>query len=214
MSAPSPPPGICTAPCRKFLAMKPDQFDAAYYRRYYLNPDTAVVTAAQKKSEVAFVLAFCGHIGVDVRRFADVGAGTGWWAKEFARQNPSCRLIETLDASSVAARRYGHRNARIEHLRGPRADLVICRDVLRYLPNAAAKQAIDRLADKCRGVLYLHLVTREDEVDEEASDMSGHFRSVRWYRRLLNRARFTDAGMGLFVSHRLTRFDPFALEVR
>lgn len=189
-------------------------FTAEYYRRYYENRSTAVVTAAERRTEVKFVLAFCAHIGVDLRRFADVGAGTGWWAKELARQYPPCRDIETYDASADAARMYGHRRVSAEQLGGRPADLVVCRDVLRYLPDAAATKAIDRLRRKCRGVLYLHVVTRDDEVDEEASDMSGYFRPARWYLRKLAAAGFVNAGMGLFVSDRLRGFDPFAIEVR
>lgn len=90
------------------------KFDAAYYRRYYKGRTTAVVTKAQARAEVRFVLAFCSHIGVDVRRFSDVGAGTGWWAKEFARRLPQCRAIETFDSSSDAVRLYGHRNVPVE----------------------------------------------------------------------------------------------------
>jgi hypothetical protein len=189
-------------------------FTAEYYRRYYENRSTAVVTPAQRRAEVRFVLSFCAHIGVDIRRFADVGAGTGWWARELRRQYPRCREIETYDASADAARLYGHRRLSVEQLGGRPADLVVCRDVLRYLPDAAAGRGIDRLRRKCRGVLYLHVVTRDDDVDEEASDMSGHFRSARWYLRKLAAAGFVNAGMGLFVSERFSRFDPFALEVR
>lgn len=194
--------------------MTKTEFNAEYYRRYYENRSTAVATPAQRRAEVRFVLAFCAHIGVDVRRFADVGAGTGWWAREFARQHRRCREIETYDASAAAARLYGHRRISIERLGGRPADLVVCRDVLRYLTAAAATTGIDRLRRKCRGVLYLHVVTREDEVDEEASDMSGYFRSAQWYLRKLAAAGFVNAGMGLFVSERFRRFDPFALEVR
>lgn len=194
--------------------MTKTEFNAEYYRRYYENRSTAVVTPAQRRAEVRFVLAFCAHIGVDIRRFADVGAGTGWWAREFTRQCPRCREIETYDASADAARLYGHRKISVEQLGGRPADLVVCRDVLRYLTDTAAARGIERLRRKCRGVLYLHVVTRDDEVDEAASDMSGHFRPARWYLRKLAAAGFVNAGMGLFVSERFRRFDPFALEVR
>lgn len=193
--------------------MRKTEFTAEYYRRYYENRSTTVVTPAQRRAEVRFVLAFCEHIGVEIRRFADVGAGTGWWAKEFTRQYPRCREIETYDSSADAARLYGHRLVSIEQLGGRPADLVVCRDVLRYVPDTPAKEAIARLVKKCRGVLYLHVVTREDEVDEESSDMTGYFRSAGWYLKRLEAAGFRNAGMGLFVSDRFRDFDPFALEL-
>lgn len=188
-------------------------FDAKYYKRFYETRSTAVVTAREAKAEVAFVIAFCEHIKLDIKRFADVGAGTGWWAREFRRQNPHCRHVETFDASEAAAAKYGHRLLPAEKVTGHAADLVVCRDVLRYLPDRNAEVAISRLAAKCRGVLYLHVLTRDDEVDEEASDMSGRLRPASWYRRRLAAAGFQNAGTGLFVSKKFKRFDPFAIDV-
>jgi hypothetical protein len=193
---------------------KSDRFDAGYYDRYYHRPATAVVTPEMQRHEVAFVVAFCRHIELDVKRFTDAGAGTGWWAKEFAKRYPSCRYIETLDASEAACRLYGHRRVELQKLGGRESDLVVCRDVLRYLSDTDAEKAIRRLKRKCRGVLYLHVITREDEIDEEASDMTGYFRSTSWYRRRFSDAGFIDCGMGLFVSKKFTSFAPFSIEAR
>jgi hypothetical protein len=188
-------------------------FSADYYRRYYLNPSTAVMTREMQRDEVSFVLAFCRHAGLEIRRFADVGAGTGWWAREFARRRPDCRHIETYDASDAAARLYGHMRLDIQKLKGPECDLVVCRDVLRYLDDDSAGTAIERLAKKCRGALYLHVITSDDEIDEDASDMAGFFRTTAWYRKRLGAAGFTDCGMGLFVSRKFAGFNPFAIEL-
>ncbi len=193
--------------------MELSAFDKDYYKRYYERRSTAVVTPREAKAEVAFVLAFCAHIKLDITRFTDVGAGTGWWAKEFRRQHPRCRHVESFDASEAAATKYGHTLMRAEKVRGPASDLVVCRDVLRYIENRTVETAIRRLSAKCRGVLYLHVLTRDDDVDEEASDMSGKLRSAKWYRRELGAAGFRNAGMGLFVSKRLKHFDPFAIDV-
>jgi len=191
-----------------------EHFDGAYYRRYYLHPETAVVTPAMQRNEVAFVIAFCRHIELEIKRFSDVGAGTGWWATEFAKRYPSCSHIETFDASESACRLYGHRHVEIQKLGGRESDLVVCRDVLRYLPDSDAEKGIKRLARKCRGVLYLHVITSDDEVDEDGSDMAGFFRATSWYRKRLRAAGFTDCGMGLFVSNKMKGFSPFTIEVR
>lgn len=189
-------------------------FDREYYERYYNRAETAVVTPEMQRHEVGFVIAFCRHVGIDIKRFADVGAGTGWWAREFAKRYPACGRIETFDASSAACKLYGHRNIPLQKLNGAAADLVVCRDVLRYISDADIGKAIGRLERKCRGVLYLHVITSDDEIDEDASDMKGWFRTVAWYRRALKSAGFRDCGMGLFVSSRLESFDPFSIETR
>ncbi len=189
-------------------------FDAAYYRRYYESRETAVVDADMKRNEVKFVIAFCNHISLKVRRFTDVGAGTGWWAEEFARSYRACELIETYDASEAACHVYGHKRVAVQSLTGPASDLVVCRDVLRYVPDGYIDKAIKRLERKCRGVLYLHAITSDDDLDEDASDMEGHFRTAAFYRRRFKSAGFRDCGMGLFVSPRLKSFVPFAIEAR
>jgi SAM-dependent methyltransferase len=187
-------------------------FDAAYYRRYYETPRTTVVTRAEAKAEVAFVLAFCRHIDLEIRRFADVGAGTGWWAREFKRQYRKRCETETFDSSPAAADRYGHTLVAADKFGGRPYDLIVCRDVLRYMSDRTAAKAIEHIAQKCRGVLYLHVVTRDDEIAEAASDMTGYFRPVSWYTRRLDRG-FINAGMGLFVSRKFRAFDPFAIQV-
>lgn len=191
-----------------------NHFDREYYQRYYHAAETAVVTPAMQRHEVAFVVAFCRHIGLDVKRFCDVGAGTGWWAREFAKRYPACELIETFDASEAACELYGHRHVPVQKLGGRQADLIVCRDVLRYVPDSQVDRAIDRLARKSRGVVYVHVITSDDVIDEEASDMTGWFRSAAWYRRQFKSRGFRDCGMGLFVSSRLKAFDPFAIEAR
>lgn len=191
-----------------------NHFDREYYERYYHVAGTAVVTPVMQRHEVAFVIAFCRHIGLDVKRFCDVGAGTGWWAREFAKRYPACESIETFDASVEACERYGHRNVPVQKLGGRQADLIVCRDVLRYVPDSEVERAIGRLARKSRGVIYLHVITSDDVIDEDASDMKGWFRSSAWYRRRFKSAGFRDCGMGLFVTSRLRTFDPFAIETR
>lgn len=189
-------------------------FDAEYYRRYYEVPETSVVDAAMKRNEVRFVVAFCNHIGLDVKRFTDVGAGTGWWAEEFRKACRSCAAVETYDASEDACTIYGHKRVLVQNLAGAASDLVVCRDVLRYVPDTSIDRAIKRLERKCRGVLYLHAITSDDDIDTDASDMAGWFRTAAFYRRRLKATGFRDCGMGLFVSSRFKSFVPFAIEAR
>jgi hypothetical protein len=198
----------------KLSAVRSNHFNARYYERYYEDPRTAILTPEMRENEVAFVLAFCRHIGLEVERFTDAGAGTGWWAKEFASQYPSCGEIETFDGSVEACEIYGHRHVPLQKLSGKAADLVVCRDVLRYLNERDAEEAVRRLAKKTKGVLYIHVVTREDEFDEEASDVAGYFRPVTWYRSRLSAENLRDCGMGLFVSHRFRDFSPWSIEAR
>ena len=87
---------------------------------------------------------------------------------------------------------------------GRRFDLVVCQDVLQYLDDAEAEQAIDSFTRHCRGALFFGVLTREDweeNCDRARTDGNGYLREGSWYRRRLAPA-FTCAGGGVFVARR------------
>jgi hypothetical protein len=80
-------------------------------------------------------------------------------------------------------------------------DLVICYDVLQYLSDREAAQAINNLASFCRGALYFHAPTLEDwehNADRSCSDGNIRLRPAQWYRTRLARD-FRHAGFGIHV---------------
>jgi len=80
-------------------------------------------------------------------------------------------------------------------------DLVICYDVLQYLPQAAAQRALANFGRLCRGVLYFTALTRydyEQNCDQERTDADVHLRSAHWYRTRLRR-QFREAGLGFWL---------------
>jgi O-methyltransferase involved in polyketide biosynthesis len=92
----------------------------------------------------------------------------------------------------------------------PRApfDLVICNDVLQYLPEREAAAALANLARLCRGALYFHALTTEDwqrNADTRCSDGAVYFRSAEWHRRRLARS-FRFVGFGVHVRRGLPIF--------
>ena len=44
------------------------KFDREYYRRFYLDPRTAVVSRAEMKARAHLIAAYANHIGLPVRR--------------------------------------------------------------------------------------------------------------------------------------------------
>ena len=63
------------------------------------------------------------------------------------------------------------------------------------------RTAIERLAERCRGLLYFAALTREDwqrNCDQSRTDPNVHLRSTRWYTQRLGRA-FRNLGGGLYV---------------
>lgn len=176
-------------------------FDAAYYRRYYLDPATRVDHPRARRRLAVFVLAGLDHLGIPVRRVLDLGCGMGHWRKELAALRPSARYIG-VEASPWLCGKLGWERGTVDGYRGRgRHDLVICQSVLQYLDDRAARAGVENLARLCRGALYLEALTREDwdrHCNRKVTDGRVHLRPAAWYRRLLAR-RFRPVGGGIWI---------------
>src|SRR6188768_3611165 len=54
-----------------------EQFDRAYYQRFYFNPRTAVTNRAEMNARGRLIAAFAAHLGLPVRSILDAGCGVG-----------------------------------------------------------------------------------------------------------------------------------------
>ncbi len=178
-----------------------EQFDAAFYRRFYLNPKTRVVTRAEMARRADLVAAFLRHAEYPVRSILDIGCGLGLMRAALLRHFPRARYTG-LEVSPYLCERYGWVQGSAASFQNPRAfDLVICYDVLQYLPGRDAAKALTNLGSLCAGVLHFGVLTREDwdlYCDRTNTDRDVHIRPGNWYRRRLAPA-FINAGSGMFV---------------
>ena len=176
-------------------------FDRAYYQRYYFDRRTAVATGSEVRARARFIAAFVAHAGLPARRILDAGCGTGLLGSALIRLLPRARYVG-LESSAYLCARYGWEHGRIEEYRAPRRfDLVICYDVLQYLPAASAERALRNFGRLCRGVLYFTALTRydyEQNCDQSRTDSNVYLRSAAWYRRRLRRD-FREAGLGFWL---------------
>ena len=183
------------------LAANAVRFGPEYYRRYYLDPRTAVVTRAEMRARARLIAALAAHSGVTVRRILEAGCGTGTLRAALMPLLPRARYV-ALDSSEYLCRRYGWTFGHIEDYRARTPfDLVICYDVLQYLEDAAAARALANFGRLCRGVLYFSALTRFDyayNADRARTDADVHLRSARWYRARLARS-FAEAGLGFWL---------------
>jgi SAM-dependent methyltransferase len=178
------------------------RFDQAYYRRFYFNPRTAVISRAEVQARARLIAAFARHIGLPVRRILDAGCGTGAMRSRLLRSLPRSVYVG-LEASDYLCVRYGWEQGLIENYRAPvMFDLVVCYDVLQYLNAASAAAAIANFARLCRGLLYVTVLTRQDwrqNCDRRRTDPNVHLRSGAWYRRRLRR-HFREIGAGFWLA--------------
>ncbi len=181
-------------------------FDADYFRKFYLNPATRVVTAAEMANRAAVIAAILRHTQTPVRSILDAGCGIGLLRKPFAKLIPRARYTG-LENSDYLCSRFGWTKGSVVDFAPPRPfDLVVCYDVLQYLTDKQAARAIVNLTGLSRAAIYVSALTVEDwreNCDRSLTDRAVHLRPGLWYRRRLQRA-FRYVGFGVWLRKDVT----------
>ena len=144
-------------------------YDQAYFQRWYR--DSGLDDSRQLARKVALAVSTAEYyLQREVRSVLDIGCGEGAWWAPLRKLRPKVSYLG-FDPSSYAVGRYGRsRNlhhatfADFEHLRpcAP-ADLLVCSDVLHYLPTRELARGLPALAELCGGVAFIEAFAREDE---------------------------------------------------
>lgn len=144
-------------------------YDRAYFDRWYRHG--GIGDAARLARKVALAVATAEyHLERPIRSVLDIGCGEGAWRAPLLKLRPRLRYLG-FDASEYAIARYGHRRnlhraafGDFEFLRPcPPADLLVCSDVLHYLPTRELDRGLPALAELCGGVAFIEMFTRGDE---------------------------------------------------
>jgi SAM-dependent methyltransferase len=193
-------------PRKVHAAVPANNFSAAYFRKYYLNASTRVVTAAEMRNRAAIIASSLRQCQIPVRRILDAGCGIGLLRKPFKEFLPGAHYVG-LEASDYLCRRFGWTHGSVVDF-APRKpfDLVICYDVLQYLTDSQATRAIANFARLSRAALYVSALTQEDwraNCDRSRTDRAVHLRAGAWYRRRLNKS-FCYVGFGIWVRKSVT----------
>ena len=182
-----------------------EQFDRAYYQRFYVNPRTAVTSRAEMNARGRLIASMADHLGLPVRSILDAGCGVGLLRAPLKKALPKATYTG-LEVSEYLCKRYGWIHSGIQDFRRKAVfDLVICYDVLQYLDAAETQRALANLARVCRGLLYFGVLTREDweeNCDQSRTDPAVSLRGGAWYRRELKK-NVPAPGRGLLAAPRL-----------
>lgn len=183
-------------------------YDRDYFDRWYRSARRAVEPAVVRR-KARLALSAAEHLlGRDVRTVLDVGCGEAPWRGVLRRMRRGVTYTG-VDASEYAVRRYGRtRNirlgslARLDRVRLARSyDLVICSDVLQYVPNAEVRAGLHAMAKRTGGVAFIEAFTAGDDMTGDR--LLWHARSAAWYRRAFAEAGFTPLGLHLYVAPRM-----------
>jgi SAM-dependent methyltransferase len=186
----------------KVHAAKPaNNFSAEYFKKFYLNPATRVVTAGEMRSRAGVIACILSHCEIPVRRILDAGCGIGLLRGPFKEFLPRARYTG-LEASEYLCRRFGWKRGSVaDYMPRQPFDLVVCYDVLQYLSDAQAAAAIANLRHLSRAAVYVSALTSEDwreNCDRSRTDGAVHLRSGAWYRRRLKKS-FRYIGFGIWI---------------
>jgi 2-polyprenyl-3-methyl-5-hydroxy-6-metoxy-1,4-benzoquinol methylase len=184
-------------------------YDEAYFTKWYRDPRTRVHTPDSVRRKIRMVLGVTEYfLGRKLRTVLDVGAGEGTWGTELRRLRPGLRYLG-IDPSEYVVERYGRRRniklGSFEQLPsmslGRGYDLVICADMLQYVPDAMLKSGVRHIAGLLNGVAFLESYTTGDDME---GDLEGwHPRSKSQYRRIYTDAGLVPCGVHCYLSRAL-----------
>lgn len=180
------------------------QYDQAYFQRWYQRDDIGGPARLARKVQLAVASAEY-YLERPIRSVLDVGCGEGAWRAPLLKLRPKLQYMG-FDSSDYAVHRYGRtRNlhpARFGDFAWLRpcapVDLLICSDVMHYLPSRELKQGLQGLAELSAGVAFLETFASEDEFHGDHDGFQA--RPARWYRRQFSSAGFTALGSHCWLS--------------
>ncbi len=186
-------------------------YDQPYFDHWYRHPQRRRrwQQALARKVRLAVAMAEF-HLDRPVESVLDVGCGEGEWRKELLALRPDINYLG-LDASPYVVERYGHRRnlrlvrfGQLAELRfEQRYDLLVCSDVLHYLPPAELRRGLSGFEELCNGVAYVDLFCRGDEFEGDTDGFRA--RPASWYLRQFRDAGWHAAGSHCYLSDDLAR---------
>ena len=179
-------------------------YDRDYFDRWYRRGDIGDAKRLARKVALAVATAEY-HLERPIRSVLDIGCGEGAWRAPLRKLRPKVDYIG-FDGSEYAVSRYGRsRNLHLarfgdfEYLR-PCApvDLLVCSDVLHYLPTRELERGLPALADLCNGVAFIEAFTREDQAIGDEDEFKS--RPARFYQERLRAIGLRALGSHCWLS--------------
>ena len=176
------------------------RYDQHYFDTWYRRRGIGGAQRLARKVALAVATAEY-HLERPLRSVLDIGCGEGAWRAPLLRLRPKARYLG-FDSSEYAIARHGARRnlhlarfADFDTLRPcPPVDLLVCSDVMHYLPLKELDRGLPGLAELCGGVAFLECFSREDEAEGDEVDFQA--RPAAFYRR-----RFAALGLRQVGSH-------------
>jgi len=180
------------------------RYDQGYFDRWYRRGGIGGARRLARKVALAVATAEY-HLERPLRTVLDIGAGEGAWRAPLLKLRPDAQYLG-FDGSEYAVERYG-RSRNLHHARfgdfallRPCApvDLLVCSDVLHYLPARELDKGLPGLAELCGGVAFLETFAREDHAEGDEHEF--HRRPAAFYRKRFQALGFIQLGSHCWLS--------------
>ena len=181
------------------------RYDRAYFDRWYRGARSRIASTESHARKVHLAVSAAEYVlERPIRSVLDIGCGEGLWFPLLRRLRPKVRYIG-VDPSEYVVRRFGGRRnirlgdfASLHRLRLPaKQDLIVCSDVLQYVPDADILRGLRRVQRMLGGIAYIEAFTADDDM---TGDMEGwHYRPASFYRRAFREAGLTACGLHCFA---------------
>ena len=181
------------------------RYDRAYFDRWYRDPGRRVKTPADIARGAGLVIGVAEYLlGRPARTVLDVGCGEGGWRQALRRLRPGIRYTG-VDPSEYVVERFGkRRNIRLgsfgtlDALSLPGGyDVIICADMLNYVPTPELVRGLRHVSELLFGVAYLQVYASRDAVEGDRREW--HDRPASRYRRLFAAAGLAACGLHCYA---------------
>jgi SAM-dependent methyltransferase len=184
------------------------QYDREYYQRWYHDADTRIASAAGLARKVHLAVSAAEFmLARPIESVLDVGCGEASWRGPLRKVRPSASYTG-VEASEYAVKRYGKsRNIRRGTFGELRAvdledsyDLIVCADVVQYIPDPELRRGLRAIRSMTAGVAYIETFAAEDSME---GDRDGWIdRPRRTISRLFRDAGLTHCGFYCWINER------------
>ena len=179
-------------------------YDRKYFDTWYRRRDLGGAAALARKVALAVAVAEY-HLGRPLKSVLDVGCGEGAWRAPLLRLRPKLRYLG-VDSSDYAIERFGARRNLHWMPFGDLAalplsqsvDLLVCSDVMHYLPDDELLRGLKEFPRLCHGVAFLEVFAEGDQIVGDLHELQR--RPAAWYRKAFARAGFTPVGSHAYLA--------------
>ena len=196
-------------------------YDRSYFDRWYRDPAQAVILGEHLSRRVRLAVSAAEYVlEREVESVLDIGCGEAPWRALLKRLRPRARYFG-IDPSPYAVARYGRTRGIVQGGVGdlgtpalssallglgarPPFDLVVCSDVLHYVPTKDLARGLKTIGKWVGpGLAFLEFFTRDDDTEGDTEDFRR--RPTASYARLLRAAGLTHLGLHCYVGRDVAR---------